>query len=57
MLDGYFTSIDLYTPEQLTAADLIEEASYTNAMDVLHLNVLNRKSLRAWASSTQSLSR
>ena len=45
VLDGYFTSIDLYTPEQLTAADLIEEASYTNAMDVLHLNVLNRKSL------------
>ena len=55
VLDGYFTSIDLYTPEQLTAADLIEEASYTNAMDVLHLNVLNRKSLEGVGEFDESL--
>ena len=47
--------IYLYTPEQLTAADRIEDASYTNAMDVLHLNVLNRKSLEGVGEFDESL--
>ncbi|MFR3091809.1 MAG: hypothetical protein ACLTMP_08890 [Eggerthella lenta] len=55
MLDGYFTDRLVHTRE-LTAADLIEEASYTN-YDVLHLNVLNRKSLEGVGSSTRASSR